>query len=169
MAEIRASIYRGRWAQPRNVFPHGARRCGRASAPDTAKMKQDRRPCYGTDKSELVCSPGCGSRCLSVKRIFTRDPPPNLRVSQSSRSSFISWKSTLNPTSNSPSEIGKASSRALRPVKLRIQKLSSHATGHPRTSPGSKISTRIFLANMLTARAKIPLAPEHGKPALFSG
>jgi hypothetical protein len=46
--------------------------------------------------------------------------------------------------------MGNTSSKALRPVKLLMQKLSSQPTGHSRASPGSRISTWIFLANMLT-------------------
>ena len=86
---------------------------------------------------------------VSVNRTLTREPPPNFLVSQSSRSFFRDRRLTRKPASISPSETGRTSSKAVRPVKLLMQKLSSQPTGHSLASPGSSTSIWIFLANIL--------------------
>ena len=92
---------------------------------------------------------GARSSPFSVNRTMTCEPPPNFRVSQSSRSCLRDCRSTLKPASISPLAMGSKSSKALRPVKFLMQKLSSHASGHSLGVPGLRTSTWILLANML--------------------
>src|SRR2546426_896875 len=105
------------------------------------------------DWSSDVCSSDLASRSL------TACPPPNLRVSQSSISLSKAFKSTRKLASIRPSATGRVSSNAERPVKLRMQKLSSQATGQSRGPSGSMTSTRIFLANMVLGHSSLVTRP----------
>src|SRR2546430_15991022 len=89
------------------------------------------------------------SRPASASRSLTACPPPNLRVSQSSISLSKAFKSTRKLASIRPSATGRVSSKAEKPVKLRMQKLSSQATGQSLGPSGSKICTLTLRANII--------------------
>ena len=87
---------------------------------------------------------------LSISVSFTGFPSPNFLVNQSSMSVRRPSISTWKLTSSTPSATGSVSSKASRPVKLRMQKLSNHAIGQARRPSSPATSTCIFLANTKT-------------------
>ena len=101
---------------------------------------------------------------ISVRAKLTCLPAPNFRVSQSSRSTLRACRSTPKPTSIKPSATGRLSSKAERPVKLRIKKLSSQAMGQARGPCGLNNCTWILRANTKSC----PLLPGACLPAPIS-